>query len=950
MSNILKLPNQSRPKTYKEAQEEVNKWLLKLDQKKDDEEVEISTGMIPYFFLLTEDHINLPDMNLEELKMVFPYYFQEIADLFCFKWTTFPVSEIKKMVRLSQTKRIPLVLGKLFEQKKFGGGSKGEKLKQSLEALINQEDPAVIESYMPLILEAGLFPGVDLKQWNIQTWAQLVELWKHYDTANSKLQTMLYRYSSSNQKDGIFSYDTYHVYEGDVIEVEWKIMEFLQTRLSEWEKREPLSKDEEKAMDTLAAFVEKREWSDTDAVNLSILFEGDLTKTKAFLEKNQEGRENIIFDKQSLYKVLSLAKGSKAVFDKEENGKLLTKFLKIEEQGLKKVALWYGLDIGLCWYEVHGGDVTVTMHLKNARDDYMNLEQLVLDRIHVDGLSEELEIIICEREEEYHPILCYADLWDPIRLQQYSKMIIKGEKEIEIPIPRIVSIEESTFDHINLKTLEIRGTVEKISCENNNSMEEIRLLSDVKLGNQAFRGCSNLKKAVLPYFDRNYGNNCRRSIPVIFEGCSSLVSIIGSEGEELLEPSIDNLRDKNESLPVDKWLDKKVIYQKDFLWWPKIIESGAEVLIYDAEDNVREDDDREEILMEKMKIYNEADWPYEEKDIYSCDSLKEVRMLEGTKILGREFSQCHNLQEIALPDSLQLISYKAFEECPLLGNIPLPPSAVIKRDEIFYYGDYYGNERFDTSIYKKFKIPENHDVYRMQDSILYADGDWDKKADLSIEWTSDDLEGTVVIPEGVNRICEFAFQNCKKMTEVVLPASLKTIEKGAFAGCSSLKKVVIRERHLQVEDKKNSDLWYQRYHNYHYRRAVYDNEIHESLFRIDPNRIFSPEVELEYTDLPTGTLKIPEGTFYIPNYEYRDCKGITELILPKSLTMIDKDAFKECTGIRRVIVNGKEPWKYPEEVFGKNVPKIEVPNSKKDKPLTYRPFANISDLLNDDKK
>lgn len=153
-----------------------------------------------------------------------------------------------------------------------------------------------------------------------------------------------------------------------------------------------------------------------------------------------------------------------------------------------------------------------------------------------------------------------------------------------------------------------------------------------------------------------------------------------------------------------------------------------------------------------------------------------------------------------------------------------------------------------------------------------------------------------------------------------------------------------------MEDKKNSDLWYQRYHNYHYRRAVYDNEIHESLFRIDPNRIFSPEVELEYTDLPTGTLKIPEGTFYIPNYEYRDCKGITELILPKSLTMIDKDAFKECTGIRRVIVNGKEPWKYPEEVFGKNVPKIEVPNSKKDKPLTYRPFANISDLLNDDKK
>ena len=129
MSNTLILPNKKLPKPYKEARKKVNQWLSELNQMQDDEKYEIDANSIPYFFLLTEEHINLPDMNLEELKMVFPYYFHAITNpLTYFNWTAFPADEMKKIVRLSQTKRIPIILGKLYEEQKFGMASYGENL------------------------------------------------------------------------------------------------------------------------------------------------------------------------------------------------------------------------------------------------------------------------------------------------------------------------------------------------------------------------------------------------------------------------------------------------------------------------------------------------------------------------------------------------------------------------------------------------------------------------------------------------------------------------------------------------------------------------------------------------------------------------------------------------------------------------------------------------------
>lgn len=50
---------------------------------------------------------------------------------------------------------------------------------------------------------------------------------------------------------------------------------------------------------------------------------------------------------------------------------------------------------------------------------------------------------------------------------------------------------------------------------------------------------------------------------------------------------------------------------------------------------------------------------------------------------------------------------------------------------------------------------------------------------------------TIVIKNGVTNICDYAFENCKKLTKVKLTNSITKIGSFAFAGCSKIKRIKI---------------------------------------------------------------------------------------------------------------------------------------------------------------
>ena len=79
----------------------------------------------------------------------------------------------------------------------------------------------------------------------------------------------------------------------------------------------------------------------------------------------------------------------------------------------------------------------------------------------------------------------------------------------------------------------------------------------------------------------------------------------------------------------------------------------------------------------------------------------------------------------------------------------------------------------------------------MEENIFFKEID-------GITYTSDmrvitgckkDIEGHIIIPEGVEIIKAEAFRSCESITSIILPDSLKTIEWRAFLDCRNLQHI-----------------------------------------------------------------------------------------------------------------------------------------------------------------
>ena len=55
------------------------------------------------------------------------------------------------------------------------------------------------------------------------------------------------------------------------------------------------------------------------------------------------------------------------------------------------------------------------------------------------------------------------------------------------------------------------------------------------------------------------------------------------------------------------------------------------------------------------------------------------------------------------------------------------------------------------------------------------------------------FSGDIILPEGINRIADYAFEWCDGLESITLPKSLVSIGENAFAGCKYLKEISFEE-------------------------------------------------------------------------------------------------------------------------------------------------------------
>lgn len=126
---------------------------------------------------------------------------------------------------------------------------------------------------------------------------------------------------------------------------------------------------------------------------------------------------------------------------------------------------------------------------------------------------------------------------------------------------------------------------------------------------------------------------------------------------------------------------------------------------------------------------------------------------------------------------------------------------------------------------------------------------------------------SVVIPDGVTSIGDYAFEMCTSLTSVTIPDSVITIGNWAFSNNRELTSVVIPSGVTSIGD-------------------------------------------YAFNSCPYLTVAIGSGVKTIGNYAFLGCYGLTSIVIPDSVTSIGQSAFSECYELGSITFKGTTiQWK-----------------------------------------
>ena len=307
-----------------------------------------------------------------------------------------------------------------------------------------------------------------------------------------------------------------------------------------------------------------------------------------------------------------------------------------------------------------------------------------------------------------------------------------------------------------------------------------------------------------------------------------------------------------------------------------------------------------------------------ERAFYNCDNLTSITIGSGvTAIGGYAFYDCDGLRNIYIPAGVKSVGASTFFGCSsnlkiFCGNSNSGgcASGWNSYSSGYYLPTCYGisPEEFSfwTTLSASATSVEIPDYVTTIPAYAFSNLSYLKSATIPDSVTKIQANAfynrdgltTLKLGSGVTSIGENAFYDCDGLTAIYIPASVTSISasgtsKRPFYGCNSTLKI-----YCGGSSKGSS---WGSYWNYYASGSTVGTG---SSLTVVYNVPASEFAFCSVLDTTKETIEIPDGLTSIPAYAFRNMTGIKKVIIPESVTTIASYAFSGCTGLTEIEIPG----------------------------------------------